>query len=289
MASLIPCLKNAKWREISKIGLGKISCVSNIPHGEADLSVFLRHNRFRVPIHFPTDPFTSEKFPPPPPLLQPKSDAGHHKTCIHGQMQQHAIFASQTLPSKTCKSRCHELFAHKTNSRVTSEWPTLSSKTETLLCDSEVRHELFTQRRVNYRLLNFHPKNKRQGHVQVTNASLKHTNSSVWFASVSRTLLSKNKWQGNLRVTNVERRRKHDGVLQFVVVCCSASRTLHSKTKGRVICESPPSEDGGKLMALMCVSIRLMISCCIVLQCVAVGCSVLQCVAVRCSVCCNVL
>ena len=115
MASLIPCLKNAKWREISKTGLGKISCVSNIPHGEADLSVFLRHNRVRVPIHFPTDPFTSEKFPPPPPFLQPKSDAGHHKVCIHGQMQQHAIFASQTLPSKTCKSRCHEVFAHKTH------------------------------------------------------------------------------------------------------------------------------------------------------------------------------
>jgi len=37
----------------------------------------LQNNRFRVPIHFATNRFTFEKFPPPPPLLHSTLWPGH--------------------------------------------------------------------------------------------------------------------------------------------------------------------------------------------------------------------
>jgi len=53
----------------------KSSCVSNIPLGEGN-SFFLRNNRFRVPIQFPTNRFTFEKSPSLPPLLHPERYIG---------------------------------------------------------------------------------------------------------------------------------------------------------------------------------------------------------------------
>jgi len=54
-----------------KYALVQSSWFLHIPHSEADFSFFLHDNRFRVLIHFPTDHFTLEKLPLPPPLSNP--------------------------------------------------------------------------------------------------------------------------------------------------------------------------------------------------------------------------
>jgi len=54
---------------VSKIALGKSSCVSKIPPVKQKK---LEDNRFRVRIHFATNRFTFEKIYPPPPSLHPK-------------------------------------------------------------------------------------------------------------------------------------------------------------------------------------------------------------------------
>ena len=98
IVSLIPCLKNRKWPHNRpspaqymfeskyfcifqwlmnrgeyvyvvvwfKYAWGKSSCVSNIALVRG---IVHRNNSIRVPIHFSTNRFTSEKFPPPPRLL----------------------------------------------------------------------------------------------------------------------------------------------------------------------------------------------------------------------------
>ena len=63
-----------------KHAFGPSSRFLHIPHSEADFSFSLHDNRFRVLIHFPTDHFTLEKLPLPPPLLNPYI---HTYTCIY--------------------------------------------------------------------------------------------------------------------------------------------------------------------------------------------------------------
>ena len=53
-----------------RYALGKSFCV---PHGYGEKKENPENNRFRVPIHFGTNRFKSEKFPPPPPLLHPNT------------------------------------------------------------------------------------------------------------------------------------------------------------------------------------------------------------------------
>ena len=103
LASLFPRLQNAKWQKTRIISAFtepkyvRIPIFLHIPraleHGQMCMYGFIgkicpgkkllrfynptcthkktNYNRFRFPMHFATNRFTFEKFPPPPPLLHP--------------------------------------------------------------------------------------------------------------------------------------------------------------------------------------------------------------------------